>query len=365
MTADMRKLEENLISDEEAVHKEAASPSLKRKGGVRGRLRYAGRIMAATFALLLIMTVTCFCIRRNEASYPYAIMSGDNVICYVNDRDTAHDAISRAIAELTDDDSAVKLIATGDTLRVMRADSRDIAKEDILDAERAAEAVIGAAADGGDAEPDIRVASITTEIRHFTPKPKYVKNKTAFAGTTNIREKGKDGTRVATVAVVTSNGKVISTRDIAVETTDEGKRAVIEKGILGLPEGADWKTYDGEAVYSDGEDLIVTAQSYVGVAKYVLGGNNIETGVDCVGFVREMYRLYGIKLSSNLKHEGFAVSYENAQPGDILCFSHHFGIYIGDGRMVHAANPKHDICVSKISAGGKLVGVRRIVKNSN
>ena len=72
-------------------------------------------------------------------------------------------------------------------------------------------------------------------------------------------------------------------------------------------------------------------------------GTSLTKGVDCSGFVMQVYAHYGISLphsSSALRGVGRGVSYSEAQPGDIICYSGHVAIYLGGGKIVHASNPK-------------------------
>ena len=48
-----------------------------------------------------------------------------------------------------------------------------------------------------------------------------------------------------------------------------------------------------------------------------------------------------------LRYEGYAISEGELKPGDIICYDGHVGIYIGDGKMVHASNVKEGIKISK------------------
>ncbi len=97
---------------------------------------------------------------------------------------------------------------------------------------------------------------------------------------------------------------------------------------------------------------------------YVYGGTSLTNGADCSGFVMSVYRNFGISLphsSGADRSVGSAVSggLANAQAGDIVCYSGHVGIYIGNGQIVHASTRKTGIKVS--NAGYRTpVAVRRI-----
>lgn len=96
---------------------------------------------------------------------------------------------------------------------------------------------------------------------------------------------------------------------------------------------------------------------------YVWGGTSLTNGVDCSGFTMKIYEAYGVTLphsSSAQRKQGYAVDgLENAQPGDLICYSGHVAIYIGDGMIVHASNEKDGIKVSK-AAYRKILAIRRI-----
>lgn len=96
---------------------------------------------------------------------------------------------------------------------------------------------------------------------------------------------------------------------------------------------------------------------------YVYGGSSLTNGTDCSGFVMSVYANFGVSLphsSSADRNQGAAVDgLANAQPGDIICYSGHVGIYIGNGQIVHASTKKTGIIVSNADYK-KVLAVRRI-----
>ena len=96
---------------------------------------------------------------------------------------------------------------------------------------------------------------------------------------------------------------------------------------------------------------------------YVYGGTSLTNGTDCSGFVMGVYANYGISLphsSGAQRSAGYDVGgLANAQPGDIVCYSGHVGIYIGNGNIVHASTAATGIKVSNASYRNVL-SVRRI-----
>lgn len=96
---------------------------------------------------------------------------------------------------------------------------------------------------------------------------------------------------------------------------------------------------------------------------YVYGGTSLTKGADCSGFVMSVYANFGVKLphsSASDRTQGYAVDgLENAQPGDLICYSGHVALYIGDGQIVHASNKKVGIIVSKADYRA-ILAIRRI-----
>ena len=110
-----------------------------------------------------------------------------------------------------------------------------------------------------------------------------------------------------------------------------------------------------------GSEIAAFAKQYLGYS-YVYGGTSPSSGFDCSGFTQYVYSSFGYSLggrgASSQSQSGTAVSRDNLQPGDLLVFNNdpggaigHVGIYIGDGMMVHAANPRRGVVTDTINSG--------------
>ena len=114
-----------------------------------------------------------------------------------------------------------------------------------------------------------------------------------------------------------------------------------------------------------------TAKNYIGY-KYVYGASG-PNSFDCSGFTSYVFRLHGVSLSRTAKGQysnGSAVSRADLQPGDLVMFGpsvsgiNHVGIYIGGGKIVHAANPSRGVTIDTINSGyynNNYVGARRVI----
>lgn len=122
------------------------------------------------------------------------------------------------------------------------------------------------------------------------------------------------------------------------------------------------KTY-ANPTGSTGADVVKFAKQFVG-NPYVYGGTSLTNGADCSGFVMSVYKNFGVSLphsSAADRNVGAAVNgLENAQPGDIICYSGHVGIYAGDGQIVHASTSKTGIIVSSATYRS-ILSIRRIL----
>lgn len=124
----------------------------------------------------------------------------------------------------------------------------------------------------------------------------------------------------------------------------------------------------------DPSSVTISGDSEMGVAvanyavqfvgnPYVWGGTSLTNGADCSGFVMSVYANFGVSLphsSSADRKQGYAVDgLENAQPGDLICYSGHVALYIGDGNIVHASTKKTGIIISKADYK-RILAIRRI-----
>lgn len=96
---------------------------------------------------------------------------------------------------------------------------------------------------------------------------------------------------------------------------------------------------------------------------YVYGGTSLTNGADCSGFIYRIYADFGYSIprtSTAQRSCGTGVSYDEAQPGDIICYDGHVGLYCGGGYIVHASTAKTGIKVSKATYR-TILSVRRVV----
>ncbi len=344
----------------------------------------------------LLASVAVVAIAMWSVMVPYAVMVDGNTVCYVKNKEEAGKMATAVIEDYLPEDAVLNAVEVSDNIAIERADIRHALSADCVPIAEAATMLkdrlenpddyetadepegskkvnpfgilVYAAEDGtltkdvGD--PAITILSTATVTETFKVKTKYIKDDSMLAGDSKIEAKGNKGKREVVRQFTTVNGEVVDTNDLEVTVLKEANPKIIRKGTLGLPEGEDWKKYEGDPIFNDGEVLIKTAQKYLG-APYKYGGHSLTSGIDCVQFIRQMYAKYGIKLPNGknaLKHVGTSVSFANAKPGDIICYPHHYALYMGNNTIIHATS-KGGVKIRHNAKFMKIVTVRRIPRS--
>jgi hypothetical protein len=124
---------------------------------------------------------------------------------------------------------------------------------------------------------------------------------------------------------------------------------------------------------SRASELVVTAMGFLGVP-YRRGGNSVETGFDCSGFVKAMYeQTIGLVLPRRANEQAAATQHidkRELQPGDLVFFNtlrrtfSHVGIYVGDNKFIHSPKPGATVRVEDMGVpywATRFDGARRVV----
>ncbi len=115
-----------------------------------------------------------------------------------------------------------------------------------------------------------------------------------------------------------------------------------------------------------GEKVATYARHLIGI-RYVYGGSSPASGFDCSGLVRYVYGHFGVRLAHSSFAQftsGFGVGRRSLRPGDLVFFHGlgHVGIYIGNGRFIHAPHTGTRVRVERLAGwySGDFDGARRL-----
>lgn len=111
-----------------------------------------------------------------------------------------------------------------------------------------------------------------------------------------------------------------------------------------------------------GQAVIDFACQFIG-NPYVWGGTSLTQGADCSGFVQSVYAHFGINLprtTYDMVNSGYGISYEEAEPGDLILYDGHVGLYMGDGTIVNAMNEEDGIGICSATYTD-IIAVRRVL----
>lgn len=168
--------------------------------------------------------------------------------------------------------------------------------------------------------------------------------------------------------------ELLSDTETKVQTTSRSETSVRKPNSTSTTSSKSNTTNTTEAAPTTsssgkGASVVATAKKYIG-CKYVYGGSS-PSGFDCSGFTSYVYKQFGVSLNRTAAGQysnGVAVSRSNLQPGDLIMFGKsgisHVAIYIGGGKIVHAANPSRGVTTDTINSGyynNNYVGARRVI----
>lgn len=118
-----------------------------------------------------------------------------------------------------------------------------------------------------------------------------------------------------------------------------------------------------------GEEIVSYAKNYLG-GRYVYGGNNLNTGVDCSGFAQQVMKHFDISLERSSRAQytsnGYKISETELMPGDLVFYGNggyidHVAIYAGSGKIIHASTESTGIIMGNLYYGKSVIGIKRVI----
>ena len=197
------------------------------------------------------------------------------------------------------------------------------------------------------------------------------------SGVLNMRAQASTG---SDIVVTVPNGYNLSVYDYSngwVKVSDDsGRVGYVSSDYIELKNGSKPSNVStASSNSSKGSEIITYAKQFIGTP-YVYGGTNLQTGVDCSGFVYAVYKNFGINLNRSSRDQysnGTSVDKNNLQTGDLVFFNtggnsaiSHVGIYISNGQYIHSTDGKAmGVTISNLStayANNTYVGAKRVLK---
>jgi cell wall-associated NlpC family hydrolase len=194
-----------------------------------------------------------------------------------------------------------------------------------------------------------------TQSKAIAYKVVKKESNTLTVGTKEVKTKGVKGTKSSVKSVVIVNGVVKSATVIEETVVTKPVTEIILVGTKPVPAvtysasaSSSYISTSGRAVAgTTGADIVAYAKQFLG-NPYQYGGTSLTNGTDCSGFTMSVYAHFGVYLphsSSAQRSYGTPVSYSNAKPGDLIFYSGHVAIYIGNGRIIHASTERTGIII--------------------
>ena len=330
------------------------------KSGKRWKL-----VVIVLVEILVLVTALIATSGVYAADEYWQLKVGDKTLATVRSEREAKKAIKEVEKAYTSDGAKHVEVEMDPVITVEQAfvgDNQEVPK--VVTAKKAAKKIVKAK-DGK--SPVLMVLTTETVEQKETIKHETIEKESdqIAINTTNTEQVGTDGEQSSTVRQTTVNGTVISEDVLEMDVKSEKQDEVVVKGTMTgtAKKGARSTNAGAEYSLASGKAVAEFALQFVG-NPYVYGGSSLTNGADCSGFVMAVYQHFGIGLPHDAGADrayGVGVSLSEAQPGDLVCFYGHIGIYIGNNQIVHAMNESHGITVSTIGYSGKpVLTVRRL-----
>ena len=296
---------------------------------------------------------------------PYVVKAGDEELFLVEDAETGEKVIETVLNEYSPDGAQINSVTVDQKLSVEEKSlSRGEKAPEVMTEEDAVSYVIEENA----SEEPLFCVTINAEVgsvQELKSETVYEESEELYKGESEVKTEGTSGDQLVTNEVISVNGTVLTSQVVDTAVLNESSDTVVYKGTKERPKDTVKAGYGGEVLGSgNGASIAAYALQFVG-NPYKSGGTSLTDGADCSGFTQSVFAKFGISLPRTSGAQGSVGkggSYSEAKAGDIIYYSGHVGIYIGGGKIVHAATPSKGICVSSAKSVGSIVSVRRIVE---
>ncbi|WP_415930996.1 NlpC/P60 family protein [Zhenpiania hominis] len=329
-----------------------------------------------------------------KVQQPWSVKIGDKEEFVVATKEEGEKIIEQVKANYTTEDTNEEVTTVSPEITVTSKELERGDENPILTESEDAVAEVVAANETEEPLVTVTTTETVSKTKAIDYKTEYKVTDELQSGEKEVVKKGKKGKKTVVSEVVKENGKIVSKEVVSSTVEKKPVTKVVETGSAedidsnetssstasaaassssadssqsaasgdNSSESSSDRNGDSEAGSASGQAVVDYALQFVG-NPYVYGGSSLTNGTDCSGFTMSVYAHFGYSLphsSSAQRSCGRGVSYSEAQPGDIICYSGHVGIYIGNGQIVHASTPSSGIKVSSATYKS-IITVRRII----
>lgn len=318
--------------------------------------------LCAVFAVMLAAGSVLLYIAQIETVY--AVKAGDTEIFKVKDKETAKKVIEDVMDEYTPKGAQVSEIVLDKKITTKVAGvKKDKMNEEVLSESEAVDYVLE---QNSTDDPlfCVTIKADISDVNDVEAETEYETNDEMFENNTKVVQEGADGSKVDTDRVISVNGAVLNAKTVNSTIINDATSKIIHKGTKARPRDTAWADYSGSTIgVGDGNRVANYALNFVG-NPYRYGGTSLTNGADCSGFIYSVYRHFGYTAVPRVgaQNIGRGVALAEAEPGDVVFYGHHYAMYIGGGKVVHAYNSRRGICVTGVHDPGGIKTIRRLVE---
>ena len=300
-----------------------------------------------------------------KVSDPYVLKADGKEVVLVEDKETAEKVVEAVVDEYSPEGAQINSIVIDKKLSV---DSKELKRTEepptVLTEDEAVDYVLE---QNQSDEPlfNVTISAEKGSLEKIDAGKTYEESDELYKDESKVKSKGESGNQVVTDSVISVNGAVTSSEEIDKTIVKEAKDKVVTKGTKDRPKDTVWGSGGGKILGSgSGSSVVNFALQFCG-NPYVYGGTSLTNGADCSGFVQSIYAKFGISLPRTAYAQaraGKQISFAEAKPGDLITYPGHIAIYMGGGKIVHAANARKGICVSGVRECGTILAVTRVIE---
>lgn len=288
----------------------------------------------------------------SDEAFVWKISSNGKAICYVGTKKIGESVALGLKCRYFKDVFSQQKAYTKELITVEKVPYGEVGSDKVLglnDAIYKIERFNNQALNKGNPVVTVSMDKLVSHNKPVNKKVKVIKTMKLEKGDKKVKVNGNNGENKVVSGIKIENGK-IKKKQVVNET-------VTKKTVTKV-------VYEGTRIsdLDKGRKIVEFGLQYLGT-KYVLGGEDLENGIDCSGFTKMCYKQFGIDLphsSAAQRNVGNEVKdLKDAQAGDLILYEGHVTMYIDDGMFVHASPGQ--VSIGENPNYSKIITIRRVI----